>query len=448
MNVNYSAAGLGKFIFAEYYILVIRKRLPKKPVKLYCMKKFTFCSIVAAMLIVAAVRAQETVNVYQIPNSNLNEWEKTANGKGDEPLSWHSFMTASGTFASFASNQLSRTDSVCPGGEGFAAKIWAKNIVGKIANGNFTTGTINMGSMDPGDANNYNFTDPDDSTRCCPFHGRPDSVKIWLKFMPIKEEDQGQVSVWIHDRYKFKDPHSTKDEIKAHAVAQALLQPAKTNGWQEFTIPFDYSVGDCEDPQFILVSVTTNKTPGGGTGAKDKSIFSKETPGDTLYIDDIRMVYNSRLDTIYLDGVPFDDFNKESYFYDNLLKTDDRIPEVTCKADGKGAVCHIDTDELNSQVTITVSAQDESASHVYQLNFVSSPNAVFDATRQSVKVFAQQGCIYISGNDAGQSVEIYNMQGQLIDTYPGNEPVVTPQRLIPGTLYIVKVGESRTKILF
>jgi hypothetical protein len=66
-----------------------------------------------------------------------------------------------------------------------------------------------------------------------------------------------------------------------HVVGAAGLNYAKTNGsWVRKSVPFIYD-GASSTPEFILVTFTTNKTPGGGSA------------GDEILLDDISLIYNT-----------------------------------------------------------------------------------------------------------------------------------------------------------
>jgi hypothetical protein len=68
-----------------------------------------------------------------------------------------------------------------------------------------------------------------------------------------------------------------------HIVARAERNYGKTNGsWARISVPFNYVVGSpALSPSFILITFTTNKTPGGGSN------------NDEVLIDDIELIYNS-----------------------------------------------------------------------------------------------------------------------------------------------------------
>ena len=83
-------------------------------------------------------------NGYQIPNSDFEAWvsdKEPGNG-------WNSFASAVGDM-SWASSMSPAPQKVEGRNSGSAVELNSKNIFGKKANGNLTTGAINMGSMTP-----------------------------------------------------------------------------------------------------------------------------------------------------------------------------------------------------------------------------------------------------------------------------------------------------------
>lgn len=109
---------------------------------------------------------KEKEPVYQIPNSDFENWGETALAEG-----WNSFESAAGTFASFAS--MSPMPEKIEGVEGNGVRLKSKDLWVAYANGNMTTGRINMGSANAADAANYNFTDRTDVNGNLPFAGEP-----------------------------------------------------------------------------------------------------------------------------------------------------------------------------------------------------------------------------------------------------------------------------------
>ena len=123
-------------------------------------------------------------NNYALPNGGFEgAWTN------NEPQGWHSFVSATGPFSGFVkgnTGQFVQSDEVRPGSKGaHSAVISSQSVIGGVnANGNCTNGQIYAGSMTAADATgNYNFSDPDSAFNT-PFHGRPDSIVFWAKYIP------------------------------------------------------------------------------------------------------------------------------------------------------------------------------------------------------------------------------------------------------------------------
>lgn len=218
----------------------------------------------------------------QLNNSGFEDWENVGSAT-EEPLEWNSFKTASGILATYASQQINKSSVVRPGSTGTSScLIWSKNIIGVIANGNVTTGQINMANMTPTNTDNYNITHTADAAFSEALGVKPDSIVFWARFKPVNTggTDSARMRAVIHDTYDYRDPSGSDANAPNHVVGEATRHIATTNGqWMRVSVPFTYG-GPATSPDFVLVTFTTNKTPGGGSG------------GDSLYIDDISLIYN------------------------------------------------------------------------------------------------------------------------------------------------------------
>ncbi|MBR5532229.1 MAG: T9SS type A sorting domain-containing protein [Bacteroidales bacterium] len=310
---------------------------------------------------------------YQLTNSGFENWESVSQKKpglfgetisGNEPTQWNSFVTAqvaSSTYASAIANKVEASSDVRPGTTGSkSAKIWTTSVLGVKANGNLTTGKIYGGSMTPSDASgNYNFSDPSsDAAFKHTFAGKPDSIATWLKFVPSSTSDKARVSAIIHENSRYQDPEpEAKTYTNVVAKAQKNFSATSNKGWQRISVPFVYE-GD-KTPAYILVSYTTNATPGGGN------------TNDALYIDDAEMIYNSKANSVSFNGTTFAGFNKNTYTYNNI--TGNVPSNVTAVVDGVSATYTSNIDKTNNRVTITVKGGDISANssnyHTYTFNF-------------------------------------------------------------------------------
>ena len=133
--------------------------------------------------------------VYQIPNSGFENWaadKEPGNG-------WNSFASAGGSFAFFGSSSPA-PEKVEGYESNTAVRLTSKFLIVANANGNLTTGRINMGDTTPENAANYNFTDLEDPAHSLLFAGTPDSVAFYAKFKSGGSEN-GRGQFILHDEY-------------------------------------------------------------------------------------------------------------------------------------------------------------------------------------------------------------------------------------------------------
>ena len=259
------------------------------------MKKSVLFLMSAALLLGSNVMADDQP---QVPNGDFETW--TFDGE-NLPNNWNSFQTADGNYAtmgySSSNRQVKRSTDVRPGSEGqYSCAIWARSVLGVIAQGNLTSGRVHAGSMSATNKENYNYTDRDGSTtkngvtnRCAmPFAGKPKAVKVWVKYVQggtgYGEYDKAKFSAIIHgdgDYISYGLASNDNDANKALVVASAVKEIEYKDGeWEELTIPFEYT-NNGSTPKYIQINASTNAYPGKGKA------------NDYLYIDDIELVYES-----------------------------------------------------------------------------------------------------------------------------------------------------------
>ena len=320
----------------------------------------------------------------QIPNSGfevwMNEGEEVA-----EPVGWHSYQTATGDMYGLASligalGDMLPSADVRSGSEGQkSVQIMSAFAYLSAANGNLTTGKINMGSMTASDVSgNYNFSDMENPEHALPFTTVPDSLTFWVKYKPTNspssgtsEEARGAVTVTIHDNFRYQDPNA-EDSIESHMVAKAQqLFPDSKGEWVRYSVPF--TLGQSSDPRYMLVSVTTNIQPGVGPSSAAASL-------DTLWLDDILMIYNPTvslnlaasevldgIETLAFDAVLDGTFNPSNLVFadSNLLIVEaDTLDDfstaqvVYSRKQGEGNVSgHLDIADLQAGKTWYVRAR-------------------------------------------------------------------------------------------
>ena len=380
---------------------------------------------------------------FQIKNSGFEAFhtasvydaDSVVTASSDEPNNWHSFMSCTGSMASFV-NGLPHTfisEETRPGSTGSKSVLVTSSGVklGIVelpiaANGTLTTGRLQAGSANAADpANNACLDLANDSTfdeNGDPFHAllnaRPDSVAVWVKFKQgtVDEENPyATLSAVVTDGTYYQDPENP-DSTYNNVVAKASDTRIATNGfeWQRLSIPFDYETyaANGAEAKAILVTISTNATPGGGSTK------------DSLYVDDFELVYNSTVTGITVKGKEVANFDPATTRY--TVELDEPTADITAEdvvvstnANGAKVFCdvaHLDNEDGGSVATITVCSADLKAVSTYVVETKTS--GVIDC---------------ISGIDAGNGeVEaVYNLNGQRVEA---------PAK---GQVYVVKYNDGR-----
>lgn len=253
------------------------------------------------------------VEAYKYEKNSLKKW--TTKASYTEPLYWHGYATIDASSTNDMGrdgSKLTTSTDVRTGSKStkcVCITATHPSVLSPIlANGVMTTGRIYTHSMTPDDAsNNHNYSDPSfdissaeeigktekktypqNRNYAQKFQGKPDLFTVWVNFIPKNTSDRASVNAVIHTNARYQDPEDTKYE--SVKVAAAKNDNIAKNGWEKLEIPFDYSVGTGKTPAYILVTFTTNKTPGGGSN------------GDRLYVDDIAIVYYNDLKTLTYNG--------------------------------------------------------------------------------------------------------------------------------------------------
>lgn len=277
---------------------------------------------VASNVYTVTFEGKEKEAVYQIPNSDFNNWGETALAEG-----WNSFESAAGAYATFAS--MSPMPEKIDGVEGNGVRLKSKDLWLAYANGNMTTGRINMGNANAADASNYNFTDRTDVNANLPFAGEPDAFEVYARFTPgtAKEEGtelQGRVQIIMHGDAAYHDPELS--ELGAEKIASASVLIPATAEWTKFTGEFSYT-GNESDKRYLLASATTNPVPG---ASKD----------DQLDLDNLKLVYYHALQNLTFDGVQIEGFSSDKLNYTVEIEgsAKEAAEKIGYEVKGKGAI--------------------------------------------------------------------------------------------------------------
>lgn len=292
--------------------------------------------------------------IYQFADPGF---EQSWTNKKEPGNGWHSFATAGGDYK-WAASMSPAPEHAAEGNNqsDHSVKLISKDLGIAKANGNLTTGRINMGSYDAGDATaNYNFSDITGG-QALEFAGTPDAVTFYAKFTAGRDNanNQGRGQFILHDEFAYQDPEV--DDQVSHRVAKASQLISESLEWTKYTVNFVYDQDVKPAKQYLLASFTTNPVAGGSAD-------------DVLYIDDIYFVYNSELASLTYDGKPVSKIA-------NTIDLSDQVYDATKLSytlTGKGATAERSYNAQTGVLTLTVKGNDWSVNnenqHVYTIQF-------------------------------------------------------------------------------
>ena len=333
------------------------------------------------LLSIAAPSLNEPIFVLFVGTKVTNENYAVTNGgfegnwSNNEAPNWHSFPTATGDYASFVTGntqQFQQSTDIRPGSTGSHSAFLQSNMVlSAKANGNCTNGRINAGATTADSpANNYNFSDPSSSGYNTPFVGNPDSIVFWAKYIPADKNPSNSVnkartSVAITTNARYQDPESSDAHTNAKIASAAINYSATSDmGWQRLSVPFAYTSVDPTKAAYVLVTFTTNETPGGGSTYSSGGLFNKTYYYDNLYIDDVEMIYNHALSSLTMDGKAVSFTNGQATSAHTYSDSDYAF---VATSNGKASKSFIGYDETNNQVHVYVVADNYSQARAYSI---------------------------------------------------------------------------------
>ncbi|MBR1594050.1 MAG: hypothetical protein IJ659_04675 [Alloprevotella sp.] len=312
---------------------------------------------------------------FQVPNSDFESW-----AHNNEPGNgWYSFHSAGGSQASTGKSLSEGLTTKVTGSDayqgGTSVQIESKWVgvlfFGANANGNLTTGRVNMGSMTPADAANHNYTERS-SANSCRFEGRPDSVAYYATYKRGGSGSyRGRLHAVLHGDLDYKDPSETDANKAKFFMAEATVYADVTDKWTRFCGAFNYT--DVEsDKAYMLASFTTNETPGGSTG-------------DVFRIDNVEFIYNSELASCVYDGKKITVQNGKA----DLGTQEYDAEKLQLTANGRAATIQTAYDEETGVLTVTVRGQNAAENpanvHVYALQFKKIETGIEEIQHNNVR---------------------------------------------------------------
>ena len=255
------------------------------------------------------VKFENVGNHFQMPNSDFETWSD----KNKAPKHWHGFesVKATGIFSTAKSDKkLVYSNNVRPGSKGLtSAVVTCSKVFGVIANGTMTNGRLAAGSTDAKNTANHSETnlsstdvDANGDPFATPMYAKPDSVKFWMRFTQAKAQASYPYAAFnavITDGTYYQDP-----EDKTYTNKVAVAAPNKADmtvgDWRLVACPFDYAshAANGAEAKAILLTVSTNATPGKGSYSNGVA--------DSVYVDDLELVYAAGIKSISFKGQALD----------------------------------------------------------------------------------------------------------------------------------------------
>ena len=306
---------------------------------------------------------------FQMPNSDFETWSD----KNNAPKHWHGFESVkvkNALFNSAKSNtKLISSSLIRPGSKGVkSAVVTCSKVVGVIANGTMTNGRLYAGSMKAEDPANHSETtlsstddkDANGDPFATPMYAKPDSVKFWMRFTQAQAQASDPLASFnavITDGTYYQDPEN-KTYTNKVAVAAPNKADMTVGDWRLVSCPFDYAsyAANGAEAKAILLTVSTNATPGKGSYSNGVA--------DSVYVDDLELVYLADIKSVSFKGATLDLTNTDiDIADDDVISASDFVVEkigedakvttlVEANAKGYQAVISVVSGDLNTQKTL------------------------------------------------------------------------------------------------
>ena len=253
---------------------------------------------------------------------------------------------------------------------------------------------------------------------------RPDSMSVWIKRTGSnidKEDFYLLYYAWsgtaVGNKFKGKNGKCTsvtkEDEEsdvryeldgnecgtqqKANQIAEGMWRERKQySNWTKITVPIYYFNNDVPTKMNIIFSASNYPNYRANSG-----LYA----GNSLYVDDVELIYSSKIQKLYIGGKEwkgFDPNSTEIQTY-SLGETATTIPEITARR-GAGAITNargktvtftgrmLQGSEIviakgdleNTPTTITVKSEDGKSTTVYKIQFQRAPSS--NATLAEISV--------------------------------------------------------------
>ena len=315
------------------------------------------------------VKFENVGNHFQMPNSDFETWSTATDNNA--PKHWHGFESVKGKLSGTAKSttKLVSSNNVRPGSKGLtSAVVTSTKVFTVIANGTMTNGRLAAGSISATNSANHSETnlsstdvvDANGDPFATPMYAKPDSVKFWMRFTQAKAQasyPNAAFNAVITDGTYYQDPEN-KTYTNKVAVAAPNKADMTVGDWRLVSCPFDYAsyAANGAEAKAILLTVSTNATPGKGSYSNGVA--------DSVYVDDLELVYLADIKSVSFKGATLDLANTDiDIADDDVISASDFVVEkigedakvttlVEANAKGYQAVISVVSGDLNTQKTL------------------------------------------------------------------------------------------------
>ncbi|NCC98972.1 MAG: hypothetical protein EOL95_04600 [Bacteroidia bacterium] len=222
------------------------------------------------------------------------------------------------------------------------------------------------------------------------FAYRPDTMAVWIKRQSNGLEDMNLVCYsWRGqskgEKYLNKgngctstthyneesdirqstDKNSCGTSVQATQVAEGLLRTKTVyNSWTLVKVPITYYNDLIPEKMNIILSASNYPNFRANGGLYD---------GNSLLVDDISLIYSSKIHGIRLNGIALPGFKTNTTEYTYEIAKGASIPTITCYRSGRllsGSEISVKYGAVGTPTEITVKAEDGSSTTTYKVTFV------------------------------------------------------------------------------
>ena len=364
------------------------------------MKKNYFTPL---LLLIGLIVNSTTMYAQQLPNPSFEDWSGEKFDGKDQPKSWYvSNISQAGFNFNLANREAGHSGSYSLMVKD--TEVGAMGIT-ELSPGYFSLGKpwsyisgLNTNTATAGTSGGINFT------------YRPDSMSVWIKRSGPnvdKEDFYLLYYAWSgtakSDKYKAKsgdcanvsqtneesdirlalDANECGTTQKANQIAEGMWREKKEYGqWTNIRVPIYYFNDDVPTMMNIIFSASNYPN------FRAKDGLYKD---NALYVDDVELIYSSKIDKLYIGGKEWKGFNpntQEEQTY-SLGRTATTIPEIKAVR-GAGAITNargttvtfpgrnLSGNEISitdgvideTPVTISVNSEDGKSTTTYKIKFV------------------------------------------------------------------------------